>query len=126
MIRRTALRAAFGFTAGWVLSGAIMDLSSQSSDLGRVVTAQVLLRPQSGQQIRGEVPITSANIAEYQPSPADLSAVMAAFRAAGFEVGPFVGISFVITAPARVFEAFFSTKLGFDRDGVVQVMECIS
>ena len=84
------------------------------------VSAQVILRSASGAAIRGDTPITSANIRDYVPSPEDAAAAQEAFAARGFEVGPLVGISFSITAPAETFESTFGARLR-DRKGRVHV-----
>jgi hypothetical protein len=85
------------------------------------VSAQVLVRSASGARVRGDVPITSGNIAEYTPSTSDTEAVRHAFHAAGFIVGPLVGISCSITAPVARFESFFAVTLRVRADGAVQV-----
>lgn len=84
-----------------------------------VASAQVIVRSQSGTQVRGDVPITTENLAQYQPSADDAAAAQAAFGAAGFEVGPMVGISFSITAPLSRFEQVFGVPLRVDEGGAV-------
>ncbi len=84
-----------------------------------VASAQVIVRSASGTPMRGDVAITAANIADYQPSAEDAAAAQAAFRAAGFEVGPVVGISFSITAPLARFEQVFGVPLRVDERGAV-------
>lgn len=83
------------------------------------LSAQALLRSKSGARVRGDVPITSENIAGYAPAAEDAAAAQEAFRAAGFDVGDMVGISFSITAPAIVFESFFRVTLHTAKDGTV-------
>ena len=87
------------------------------------ITAQVLIRSKSGKRIGGDTEITSKNIAEYQPSSADVEEVQAAFQAAGFETGNLVGISFSITAAIDEFESFFSTRLERQQSGAIAVHE---
>lgn len=95
------------------------DESKQSGDASRIISAQVILRPHSGKRLRADVPITSQNLAEYAPSPEDAAAARAAFRAAGFDAGEVLGISFSITGPLALFERFFGTKLRVDERGAV-------
>lgn len=85
------------------------------------ISAQALLRSKSGARVRGDVPITSENIAEYAPAAEDAAAAREAFRAAGFDVGDVVGISFSITAPVSTFESFFHVSLDAGKDGTVTV-----
>ena len=89
------------------------------SDAERAIAAQVIVRSASGARVRGDVPITSENVAEYAPAPEEAAAVTAAFRAAGFEVGAVVGISFSITAPLSRFEQYFDTRLRVDDRGAI-------
>jgi hypothetical protein len=81
-----------------------------------MLSAQAVLRPASGRSIRGAA-ITAANLGDYQPAPEAARAALQAFAAAGFQVGPLVGISFSITAPATTFEKFFHTRLPRDERG---------
>jgi hypothetical protein len=87
------------------------------------VSAQVIVRSRSGKRIRGDVPITAANVHEYAPSPEDVAVVRPAFEGFGFETGPLVGISFSITAPASVFERSFRTTLRVGTDGSVEAVQ---
>jgi hypothetical protein len=90
------------------------------SEPRQLISAQVLLRPASGRRIRGAA-ITSKNVAEFAP-PADVAEQVAnAFRQEGFEVGPLVGVSFSITAPASEFERVFEVRLSLVREGSVKV-----
>ena len=75
------------------------------------ISAQVILRSASGRVVDGDVAITSANIGDFAPSSEDVAAAQEALSAVGFEVGAMIGISFSITAPARVFETFFEVAL---------------
>jgi len=79
----------------------------------------VIVRSQSGKHVHGNVPITSANLAEYAPSPADAVEAQRDLREAGFDVGPVVGISFAASAALRQFEKFFGVKLHVGGDGSV-------
>lgn len=73
-----------------------------------LLSAQVLLVPASG-QIPPDQEITAANIGKLKLGPG-AEAILSTFRKAGFSVGNLVGLSFSITAEAKVFEAFFHTK----------------
>ena len=69
-------------------------------------SAQVVLRPASGVPIDPAM-ITAANVAQFAPDPATADRVRRALADLGFEIGPFVGNSFAITAPAPTFERVF-------------------
>jgi len=60
---------------------------------------------------RAKEPITAANLAANQPPPEAVEAARKLFREAGFQVGPYVGISFSISGPPSLFESFFGTRL---------------
>ncbi len=64
-------------------------------------------------------PITSATVARHAPSPEAVTGLMAYFRLAGFDVGPFAGISFSISGPVSRFRSVFGPALASgDRDRV--------
>jgi|SRR4051812_6909849 hypothetical protein len=86
-----------------------------------IVSAQALIRPASGERLSGDVAITVETLDRYRPSPQDVEAAREAFRAAGFEVGELVGISFSVTAPVSRFERFFAARLRVRPDGAVEV-----
>jgi hypothetical protein len=86
-----------------------------------VLSAQVIVRSQSGKQIRGDTPITTQNLADYAPSEEDANFLRAAFARAGFQTGNLVGISFSITAPAAVFQHFFGVAIHKDAKGLIKV-----
>ena len=73
-----------------------------------LLSAQVLLVPASG-QIPPDQEITAANIGKLKLGPG-AEAIVSTFKNAGFSVGNLVGLSFSITAEAKVFEKFFATK----------------
>jgi hypothetical protein len=85
----------------------------------QMVSAQVVLRPQSGKSIRDNVPITSQNLKDFLPSPKIAAKIVQAFAALGFTVGSLVGNSFPITAPVEVFESVFKTRLARDERGAI-------
>ena len=81
-----------------------------------IISAQVILRPASGKKISGKVMISAKNVAEFAPSPGEVSAVAAEFRSGGFDTGPLVGISFSVTGTISTFEKFFGIKIQIGKD----------
>ncbi len=75
------------------------------------ISAQVILKPASGQAIEPTTQITSENVAQFMPSPAAISKATRELRAKGFEVGPCVGNSFSITGPTSLFESVFKHSI---------------
>jgi hypothetical protein len=67
------------------------------------ISAQVVLRAKG--------PITAATLAANQPPKDAVEAAQKLFREAGFELGPYVGISFSIAGSRSLFESFFRTRL---------------
>jgi len=67
------------------------------------ISAQVVLRAKG--------PITAATLAANQPPKESVEAAKKLFRQAGFDLGPYVGISFSISGPASLFESFFRLPL---------------
>jgi hypothetical protein len=66
----------------------------------------VILRP-ADPDVDLEEPVTSANLARHAAAPEAVEELSSYFAAQGFEVGPFVGTSFAISAPARLFRHTF-------------------
>jgi hypothetical protein len=94
-------------------------MAAKKSDL---LSAQITVRPASGRSFDTGTAITSANISEYLPSPAAMSAAREAFAQAGLEVSNPAGMSFSITAPAHIFEKLFNVTLRpGDRGGLTVV-----
>jgi hypothetical protein len=81
-----------------------------------IVSAQIILRPASGQTIDGNVVISASNITEFAPSPDAVSSIAAEFRSRGFEIGPLVGISFSVTGTIRAFEGLFGIRIRLGKD----------
>ncbi len=82
-----------------------------------IVSAQVLLRAKTPLEA---TKLTAREIAKIMPPASVVEKIRGDFEAAGFAVGQAVGLSFSITAPVRVFEQFFKTKLSRDaRGGIV-------
>ncbi len=67
------------------------------------ISAQVVFRAKG--------PITAATLAANQPPKEAVEAARKLFRKAGFEPGPYVGISFSILGSRSLFEQFFGTRL---------------
>jgi hypothetical protein len=86
------------------------------------VSAQVILRPASGASV-DPATITAATIGQIQPAAAAVDAARRAFTNLEFEVGPFVGNSFSITAPAATFEKVFGVRLQPTAGGGISVVE---
>ncbi|MBI3970031.1 MAG: hypothetical protein HY332_01970 [Chloroflexi bacterium] len=87
------------------------------------VSAQVVLRPAGGRTLDGQSTITSETIGAFLPSSEAVATAREAFRAAGFDVGPVVGNSFSITAPAGTFRKAFNTQLRREARGSVQAVK---
>ena len=84
---------------------------TMSAENHGIISAQVVLRPASGRPAGSDEAITSANVEQFLPSTAAAERVRQAFRARGFDVGPIVGTSFSITAPAQRFEEVFGVRV---------------
>ena len=65
---------------------------------------------------------TAETIARLQPDPAAVQSAMDQMEAAGFDLGPFVGISFSITGPKDLFEETFGVDLVVDEDQTISVV----
>lgn len=79
-----------------------------------IVSAITMLIPASGRRIDGHTLITAENIAEYLPTPEDMSTALNAFRKLGFETSDAMGPSFSITATVERFEQVF--RVGLERE----------
>jgi hypothetical protein len=87
-----------------------------------LVSAQVILRPASGEPV-DPATITAATIGQMQPTATAVNATRKAFTDLGFEVGPFVGNSFSIAAPAATFEQVFGERLQRTAGGGITIVE---
>ena len=90
---------------------------TDAPDRDEPVTAIVLLRPASGEEITGKTVITADTLARYAPDPEDAALVARSFHEAGFEVGPPGGISMAVTASLARFEKFFAATVARAPDG---------
>src|SRR5687767_7712656 len=85
-----------------------------------MISAQVLLRSASGMPIDGRTAITVETIKQFAPSPEVIDRTTRAFASCGFDVGPVVGNSFSITAPAGTFEKMFDVPLHRQPNGAIE------
>lgn len=86
----------------------------------QVISAQVLLRSESGKAIDADTVITSENISDYAPSPDDVAWASEVLADMGFDVAELVGISFSISAAASTLEKIFETQLCREEDGGIK------
>jgi hypothetical protein len=77
-----------------------------------LLSAQVILKPAGGG--KADVPIVSSNVHQTLPSGDAIRLVQKAFADAGFDVGAAFANSFAITAPAKVFNKVFGTRIRRD------------
>lgn len=84
---------------------------------GGTAVALVLLTARSGRKVTGDTPLTARTLPEYAPDPADVAVVAEILQAAGFTVGPLVGISMSIEGSPRLFDEFFGTQIMRTDDG---------
>jgi hypothetical protein len=94
-----------------------MTEAKMSLDPQQLVSAQVVLRAAPGRPIPETPALTAETLPGFLPSPEVVQTAVQAFRQAGFELGPLVGISFSITAPAARFEELFHARLRRKKDG---------
>jgi hypothetical protein len=85
------------------------------------LSALVLVRAASGRRVAESAPIDAASVGAHQAAPSDVDAAQRACRERGFAVGPYVGISFSITAPRSTFEQLFDVHIQVAADGDVRV-----
>ena len=84
---------------------------------GETAVALVLLTARSGRIVTGDTQLTAQTLPEYAPDPADAAVVAGILQAAGFRVGPVVGISMSIEGSPRLFNDFFGTEIMRADDG---------
>lgn len=70
------------------------------------LSAQVLLKTASGEAPQ-DADLTSARLASVVPPASVVAAITRSLASAGFEVGPFVGLSVSIAGPRSLFESVF-------------------
>ena len=81
------------------------------------LSALVVMRPASGDDIGGLERITSDNVAGYAPDPEGVRNAQAFFEAKGFEVFPPVALAFSIAGSQLLFEETFGGKLRVEEMG---------
>jgi hypothetical protein len=86
-----------------------------------MLSAMVIVRAASGRRLAGSDVIDATTLPAHVAAPADVSATQHACEAHGFTVGPYVGISFAITARQSQFENAFAVQLKVGRNGAVAV-----
>lgn len=102
----------------WYVYDGLLYLLAMKSD--QIVSAQVLLRAASGKRPDARALITADTINEWMPSAESVVRVSQVFRTLGYEVGELVGNSLSITAPVRLFESLFHTRLKQSKDSGIQ------
>jgi hypothetical protein len=96
------------------------DKNFMDLEQNKLISAQVLLRPESGRVIGTETAITSENIKDYLPSGETVNQTKKYFTEMGFDVGELVGISFSIAAPVSKFEETFNSTLCKEENGGIK------
>ena len=86
-----------------------------------ILSALVIVRAASGRRLAGSAAIDSSTIAAHAPAPGDVELAQQAYGDHGFAVGPYIGISFAISASCLVFERQLGVKLAVDAQGTVSV-----
>ena len=92
-------------------------------DKDDIVSAQVVLKSASGDQLGPDTLVTSKNIRKFSPPAGGYSQASKAFRTMGFQTGELVGPSFSITATVDQFETAFKLRLQQNRKGGVESVE---
>ncbi len=83
------------------------------------LSAEVLLYSATGEA--PNVPITSENLARFQPDPASQQQAIQAFQGLGFHVGTKGGLGFSITASSEQFERVYRARLQVSEQGGVTI-----
>lgn len=74
------------------------------------ISAEVILKSQTGRSLTEGIPITSENIKDFQPSQETINEAVVIFRELGFTVSP-SNITITIVGTKTLFEKVFDTKL---------------
>lgn len=80
------------------------------------VVALAVLQPASGPR-RSGAPITAATLPEHAPDPGAARSVARVLEAAGFTVGPLVGIAMSVSGSSEAFQRYFGARIEHARDG---------
>lgn len=86
-------------------------MSTSSKD---ILSAQVILRSATGRAPATPQPLTTQNLQGALPEPGAAAEARRQFAALGFDVGPWVGTSFSLSAPRECFEQVFHARLTED------------
>lgn len=81
------------------------------------IVALAVLRPASPSTGARPDAITVETLHEHAPDPAAVARVGDTLAAAGFAVGPMVGIAMAISGPSQLFEEYFSVRVAEASDG---------
>ena len=76
-----------------------------------ILSALVIMRPESEGDIGGSERIASDNVTGYAPDPEGVNQAQAFFEAKGFKVFPPVALAFSIAGPQSLFEETFGVTL---------------
>lgn len=86
-----------------------------------VLSAMVIVRAASGRRLAGSAAIDGTTLSQHSATPADVAATQRTCRDRGFSVGPYVGISFAISATRSTFEEQFGVQLKLGARGQIRV-----
>jgi hypothetical protein len=75
------------------------------------LVATVVMRPASGRSLDDAPAVTAATLPGLAPDPAAVELVGRELTAAGFAVGPLVGIAMSIAGPPAAFAAYFGAPV---------------
>ncbi|MDR4488193.1 MAG: hypothetical protein R3B83_11825 [Nitrospirales bacterium] len=89
----------------------------------QIISAAVILHSKSGKPPSGQAEITAQTLRDYQPNPKAVQDAQARFQSLGFQVSPFIGISFSITASQSTFEHVFRVTLQRNDKGGLEVVK---
>ena len=74
------------------------------------ISAEVILKSKTGRSLTEDIPITSENIKDFQPSQETINEAVEIFKELGFTVSP-SNITITIVGTKALFEQVFNTKL---------------
>ncbi len=86
-----------------------------------MLSAMVIVRAASGRRLAGSDAIDATTLPQHVAAPDDVRATQRECGERGFAVGPYIGISFAITARQSQFETTFAVQLKVERNGAVTV-----
>lgn len=89
------------------------ELPKTMTPENEIISAEVILKSISGRSLTDDVPITSKNIKEFQPSQETINETSQIISKFGFRVMP-SNITITIVGSKSLFEEVFDTKLEID------------